>query len=136
MSAGSVPINLHLAVTESLFPKSGSQSHSSVDEVEPLEANTAYEIFNLDEAQPMKVDSTVLRGRVTSDNDGKSLPIRNFSQKNYEWVGIVAYQDQITKVPYWLQKVPDEHRKKLRICLDCDGFGYIRGVLIVMLHFA
>lgn len=116
---------------KSQIPESGFQHFPNAKELVPMEVDTPGENRNLDDVRPMKLDTVILRASATDGNARKSAPLCKFRCKIYKLVEIVANFNQISAMPYPLQKVADMQTKKVRIFTNCDGFHYIRYSLIV-----
>lgn len=113
--AAYVPSDVHPAKSGNFVLERGSQSISSLKEVIPMECNTSGEISNLDDVQPIEVDTAISRTSATDDNAGKSFLSRKSTGGNYELVRIIANLEQKTEVLYPLLTVLGEHKKLLRI---------------------
>lgn len=63
----------------------------------------------IDNAEPVKADSTNSLVSALDKKAGKCEFACQFSLKNYQIADIVSNLDQITNVAYLLQEVQDEH---------------------------
>lgn len=82
----------------------------------------------------MKINSVASLVSALDDSDEKTVSVRQFDSKNYETVDSIANLDRITEVTYPLQEVQDEHKPKLTVSIQRNGFDYSRGVPTVTLR--
>lgn len=70
-----------------LLPESGAES---IFHIKFMEVETAGQISNLHDVQPMEDDTTVSFASATNENVGKFVPVCKLSRKNYVSLKIIC----------------------------------------------
>lgn len=125
-SGTAVPSNVHLAEFETPVPVSIGQWSANASKPMEVPDNTPSE--NIDEVEPLEVDSDTSLVSDLSENDEKFVSVHKLRRENYQRVNIVINLHQATEVPYPLREVQVDHKQKLRVSIDRNGYDCTKNV--------
>lgn len=131
-TAAAIPSNVRPAESKTSLPASIGEGSANVSEPVELSDNKPSE--KIDDVEPVRDDFALSLFSTLNDNAEKSVSLSLFSHKNYQTANIDANLDQTTEVPHQLQKLQNDQKQKLTVYIQCNGFDYSRGVLIVTLR--